>query len=59
MEGGPRAEFMVKIDRDVHAVSASMAVAGKVGMALREEHFGIYNVGIMSVKTISEGVDGC
>ena len=27
-EGGPRAEFMVKINRDVHAVSTSMAVAG-------------------------------
>ena len=50
---------MVKIDRDVHAVSASMTVAGKVGKALRKECVGIYNVGIMSVETSSESVHGC
>ena len=46
-------------DQDVHAVSASMAVAGKVGKALHKECVGIYNVGIMSVETCSESVDGC
>ena len=45
--------------KDVHAVSASIAVAGKVGRTLRKECVGIYNVGIMSVKTSSESVDGC
>ena len=46
-------------DRDVHTVSVSMSVAGKVGRALRKERVGIYNVGIMSVETGSESVDGC
>ena len=36
-----------------------MAVAGKVGKALRKERVGIYNVGIMSVEASSESVDGC
>ena len=46
-------------DWDVHAVSTSMTVAGKVGKALRKEHVGIYKVGIMSVKRSSESIDGC
>ena len=48
-------------DRDVHAVSASMAAAGKVmvGRALRKKCVGTYNVGIMSVETSSESVDSC
>ena len=57
-EGGPRAEFMVKI-WNVHAVSASMTVAVKVGRALCKEHVGIYNVGIMLVEKSSESFDGC
>ena len=45
-------------------ISASMAVtlysvAGKVGSAMHKERVGIYNVGIMSVETSSESVDGC
>ena len=36
-----------------------MAVAGKVGRVLCKERVGIYNVGIMSVETSSESVDGC
>ena len=36
-----------------------MAVAGKVGRALRKERVGIYNIGIMSVETSSESIDGC
>ena len=57
MEGGPRAELMVKIEMCA-PVSVSMAVAGKVGRALHKERVGIYNVGIMSVERSSESVDG-
>ena len=43
----------------MHAVSTSMAVAGKVGRVLRKERVGIYNVSIMLVETSSENVDSC
>ena len=61
MEGGPKAEFMVKIEMCTLSVLACMAVAGtcKVGRDLHKERVGIYNVGIMSVEISSESVDGC